>query len=360
MKLSSAGVLGLMVGGNVSLLEAGNKSSKQLKEYSVVILGDTHFDTEPAAVYHSNYKKNSKAHLAEFARNGEMWRERLPRLVQRAADLIDEHVQMVFQMGDLVQGDCGKGEVHQKMLTDAMAALKKQLGPLPFVSVVGNHDIRGVDAKETYHSFMPEQMSQELGKEITGTTFFFTIGEDAYIFIDFNDPDADEIERCLKETEGARHTFIVVHGPVFPSDNGSARWFLYGAADENSTALRRRFRAEFARRNAMVLCGHTHRTEFYDWRGDGGRITQMTINSVWKPELDRYELITSSPADYGQFTKKDDKGVQELIDEYRSGLVAHTSSKAAGSYLLRVGKKHVFVDFYAGASQELTHAFQLK
>ena len=32
-------------------------ASKDPSKYSVVILGDTHFDTEPDTVYHSNYNE---------------------------------------------------------------------------------------------------------------------------------------------------------------------------------------------------------------------------------------------------------------------------------------------------------------
>lgn len=104
-------------------------SSKNPRKYSVVILGDTHFDTEPASVYHSFYNEPvewlNRVQRAEFARNGEMWRDRCPRLLKRCASLVDDNTIMAFQMGDLIQGDCGKGEVHQKMLNDVMDAFKK-------------------------------------------------------------------------------------------------------------------------------------------------------------------------------------------------------------------------------------------
>lgn len=105
-------------------------SSKNPRKYSVVILGDTHFDTEPASVYHSFYNEPvewlNRVQRAEFARNGEMWRDRCPRLLKRCASLVDDNTIMAFQMGDLIQGDCGKGEVHQKMLNDVMDAFKKE------------------------------------------------------------------------------------------------------------------------------------------------------------------------------------------------------------------------------------------
>ena len=99
------------------------------KSYSIVLLGDTHFDTEPASVYHSDYNEPvewlNRVQRAEFARNGEMWRERCPRLLKRAACLIDDDTRMVFQLGDLIQGDCGNPEVHKKMLCDVMDSLRK-------------------------------------------------------------------------------------------------------------------------------------------------------------------------------------------------------------------------------------------
>ena len=128
--LSSAGLLDFVVGSSLSTLKAKEQGFNG--KYSIVMLGDTHFDTEPASVYHSHYNEKvewlNRVQRAEFARNGEMWRERCPRLLRRAADLIDKETRMVFQMGDLIQGDCGKGEVHHHMLEDLMNHFKKELG----------------------------------------------------------------------------------------------------------------------------------------------------------------------------------------------------------------------------------------
>ena len=123
-------------------------------------------------------------------------------------------------------------------------------------------------------------MSEELGKDIEKTTFYFNIGPDAFLVLDFNHPDDAEIEKMLQETRGARHTFIITHGPVFPMDEQSCRWFFHGGANEGETAARRHFRAEFAKRRAIVLCGHSHATTLTEWKGDGGIITQMEMSSV--------------------------------------------------------------------------------
>lgn len=370
--LSTASLAGLAFLG-IPQIASAKAAARNPRKYSVVILGDTHFDTEPASVYHSNYNEPvewlNRVQRAEFARNGEMWRERCPRLLKRCACLVDDDTKMAFQMGDLIQGDCGDGEVHRKMLQDVMDAFKKEFGGLPFVTVVGNHDIRGVDAEKVYHDYMPGRMSQELGKEISKTTFYFTIGPDAYLVLDFNRPDDDEIEKMLKETQNARHTFIITHGPVFPMDDQSCRWFFHGGASEKDTLARRHFREEFAKRNAIVLCGHSHCTTLTEWKGDGGIITQMEMNSVWSNEARGiYKTITEDPAEYGtrRMSMKTMPNGSPIVDEsalfeeYRPGITRYIHSNTAGSFKLNVGPKHVSIDFYAGDSTAKTRTFNLR
>ena len=239
------------------------------------------------------------------------------------------------------------------------------------MTVTGHHDIRGTNAKEAYHAYMPERMSEELGKSITHTNFFFTIGDDAYIVLDFNDPDDTLIDQMLKECEGARHTFVLTHGPVLPYDGGSCRWFFHGGKSAEETAARRHFRKVFAQRNALCICGHIHTTELADWYGDGGRITQMTVNSVWsKPELGTYSCTSDQPRDYGDIhemaksKKKEDGSKYEddsgLLNEYKLGLKTYIRSTSAGSYKMNVSDRHVTIDFYAGNSQKISKHFVLR
>lgn len=370
ISMSAASLAGLALFGIPGVAFAKD-ASKGPRKYSVVILGDTHFDTEPDTVYHSNYNEPvewlNRVQRAEFARNGEMWRERCPRLLQRCADLVDKNTEMAFQMGDLIQGDCGKGEVHQKMLNDVMDAFKQKFNGIPFVTVVGNHDIRGVDAEKVYHEYMPKRMSQEIGKDIEKTTFYFTIGPDAFLVLDFNSPDDAEIEKMLQETKDARHTFIISHGPVFPMDGSSCRWFFHGG--KNDAEVRRHFREEFAKRNAIVLCGHSHHTTLTEWKGDGGIITQMEMNSVWSnDERGTYKINTDNPADYGMArmsmkANADGSPIADesaLFEEYRPGLTRYIDSITAGSFKLNVDPKHVTIDFYAGDSDEKTCTFKLR
>lgn len=370
LTLSATGIVSLGIGSVPLPVWAKGKKDKK---YSMIILGDTHFDIDPPSAYHAHYnepnERLNKIQRAEFARNGEMWKDRCPRLLKRAAGLIDKDTRMVLQMGDLIQGDCGSGDVHKKMLSDALQNMKGELGGLPFVTVVGNHDIRGTEAKEAYHSFAPARMSEELGKQITKTTFGFNIGNDAFLVVDFNDPDDQEIDRILDDTKGARHTFVMTHGPVLPPDITSCRWFFHGGASEANTQARLHFRQAFAKRNAIVLCGHTHYTDFMDWEGDGGRITQMTMSSVWTSENQKQYTVRSEGAEnYGMFRKKllekpegaNLKDESALFDEYRPGVRQHINSRSQGSYKLNVSNKRITIDFYAGDSQELSHQFVIR
>lgn len=371
LNISFCSLAGLALSGSLTPAEA--RKRRRDAQYSMVILGDTHFDAEPASVYHSFYDEPvewlNRVQRAEFARNGEMWRERCPRLLKRAACLVDENTRMALQMGDLIQGDCGNPNVHRKMLEDVMNRFKAEFGGLPFVTVSGNHDIRGKGARAAYNEYMPKRMSQELSKEILKTTFGFNVGDDAYLVLDFNRPDDAETEKLLSDSKGARHTFVISHGPLFPMDSDSCRWFYHGADKPEDTQARRHFRSEFAKRKVICLCGHSHHTRLTEWKGDGGLITQLEMTSVWAGEANGiYKVHCDDPQKYGlnrmnRKTMPDGSPIKDesaLFDEYRPGLTRYLDSIAAGSYKMRVSDKSVEVDFYPGDDTFCATTFKLR
>ena len=366
---------GAVVGASM-LGRATEAFAKEGGKYSVVILGDTHYDAADPEKYHAGYSLANKTrennHRKEFVRNGNMWAGRCPELVKRAACLVDEDTRFVLQMGDLIQGDTADAAIHAQFLSDAFEMLKKDLAPdLPFLTVAGNHDLRGNDdavATQAYADYMPARISTELGQEITDSNFLFNIGDDAYIVIDFTHTDVETVERMFRNAAGARHTFVVVHSPVFPYDSASYWWWILMGNREDSRAEERRYvRRLMASRNAVVLCGHTHKTELLDWYGDGGRITQMTMSSVWAKESQgKWTEKVDAPAGYGTLMLKDhpelgEPGVAKaLFDEYRPGVRRYSWADAAGSYKLLVGSDDIHVNFYAGSSARLSKRFQLR
>lgn len=343
--------------------------------YSVVILGDTHYDAPDPDLYHTGYtdpNPNREAlHRREFIRNGKMWQGRSRKLVERASRLVGEDTKMVLQMGDLIQGDTPDSATHTRFLDDAMNLFKTDMAPnLPFVTVAGNHDLRGNDdavATRAYTAYMPARLSKELGQEITDNNFLLRIGPDAFVVIKFTKPDVAAIERLLAEAKGARHIFLVSHGPVFPYDNSKYYWwFLLSNRKDSHAAERRRIRKLLAENEVIVLCGHTHATEFVDWYGDGGRITQMTMSSVWaKEEQGTYNVVASGPEEYCTRLYKTAPELktdanQALFDEFRKDMKTYILAESAGSYKLIVDGPNVYVDFYAGDSEEVSHRFTLR
>ena len=370
-KYSAGAVVGASLLGRTAEAFAVNGLS-----YSVVILGDTHYDASDPEKYHAGYaldnKKREENHRKEFVRNGNMWAGRCPELVKRAACLVDDDTRFVLQMGDLIQGDTATAVIHTRFLADAIDLLKKDLAPdLPLVTVAGNHDLRGNDdavATKAYEDYMPGRISKELGKIVKDTNFLFPAGDDAYIVLNFTYADVGKIERLFQEAQGARHTFVVVHSPVFPYDSASYWWwFLLGGRDDARAEQRRYVRRLMASRNAVVLCGHTHRTELLDWYGDGGRITQMTMSSVWAKESQgSWTEQVSTPEGYGTLLLKghpelgEPGPARDIFDEYRPGVRRYSWADAAGSYKLAVSDNDIHVDFYAGSSPRLSNRFQLR
>ena len=360
LKISAAGLAGLSIPGFRMQAVARTKHGR----YSIVILGDTHYDNADPEFYHSGYTdpkpEREAAHRKEFVRNGKMWSGRCRKLVKRAACLVDDDTRYVFQMGDLIQGDTADAEIHKRFLDDAVELLKGSIAPeLPFVTVTGNHDVRGKDdsvARKAYKEYMTDRMSKELGQEVTDLNFLFRNGPDAFVFIDFNKPKVDRIKALLEEARGSRHVFVIVHAPAFPFDSPDYwYWYLLGNKKDSRAEQRREIRAMLASLNAIVLCGHTHTTEYLEWEGDGGRITQMTMSSVWSSEARGHYEVTASGADeYGNAKGK------AIFDEYRPGIRKYSKSVAAGSYKLIVDDSHVYVDFYAGDSSRRTKRFTLR
>ena len=353
--------------------------------YSVSVLGDMHYDAFPEERFHSKaialWAEKGWGHsmrLLEFKRNAKMWQDIGMRTLEASSKSARPDAAYVLQLGDLVQGDCEDNELHIQMLSEAMALLTNAFPKIPVVTVSGNHDIRqghdGRGASKPYAEYMTkfesEQLKPLIPDGVKTTTFGFRRGRDLWIFLDFNNGarDVKVVKELLAANEDARYTFICSHGPILPMNVWRCRWFYLGEAKDD--ALRREMRALFAKRNAFVLAGHVHTLEKTVWEEDGGRITEMVLNTcALNSRSETYPAVPNVLRDrveqYGEFAdnaggKAERKLLGALYDEYRDGIKEFYNARATGHYILRVGDASVELDYYGHDAVVPTKTFVLR
>ena len=123
------------------------------KSYNLVLLGDVHYDApeyhdskalkfDPKVPYgkgtrnkdgmfswrsHTLWVTESRADTNHnIPLNAKMWEKHLPELLDNAARCARETKAFyAFQLGDMIHGDCGRLELHQANLRDAINELDK-------------------------------------------------------------------------------------------------------------------------------------------------------------------------------------------------------------------------------------------
>lgn len=353
-----------------SLPSLGAPKSKSAKStYIVSVLGDTHYDTEPESVYHSNYDYNNrwaKVVKEEFYRNGVMWRELCPSLMAASAKIAEKRrPDFILQLGDLIQGDCGDPSVHKKMLDDCIkkfvAYYKK---PYPFLTVIGNHDFRGKGARKAYFEYMNPYNAKEIEK-ITGVkpekarypVFSFRHNGDLWVFCDFETKKGiDKISEIIEGADDARHVFLVTHGPfvLCPSASPYA-WRLAGRYVSEES--RKRLYIALSRRHAIVLSGHIHTTTYYRIENEYGGFTEASVSSVYSSSRrETADPIFNKVEDY----KLKGKMGQSEVALFKSGMKEFYHSIGSGHYRLYVADGGVALEFYPGAAEKPGKTFIMK
>ena len=337
-----------------------NKTPGKGETYNFLLFGDTHFDRD-IDVYHKNftYSKGSfgNTQRREFQRYATMWKERSPRMLTAAKTVSDKfNSAFILQLGDLVQGDCSSSADHSKMLLEALDVFKKTFPGKKFLTVCGNHDVRGVCAVRPYREFSAAHHSRELGQDIRKTTFAYRHGGDLYLFADFNCPDTAEMKKILHENQDARYKFLIVHAPVLPSDKNLTHWFFLG--DQNR--LRSEMQELLLKNNVIVLAGHTHTFELLECQTDSGSITQFTTSSVWVHEsLKKPVIQAKTPAEYGKFQRKNPKALR-FISEVSPAVSRYLHGAAAGFSRIEVTPEGVTAYFYGGDATTPTQTIKLR
>lgn len=362
--------------GALAAVGAGCTSSRASDaKYSVLVLGDVHFDAPEIGVYHAYYKpttgKAAEVFPLRMKREHDQWSGLMQRLAAAARKDVRPDTKFVLQLGDLIQGNCAKADVHAKMLEDGFSYFKKTVSPdVPFLPVVGNHDVdRSLwldkkSAMEVFCETMFPKWTRELGRSVDSTTFAFRQGPDLFLYADFNFPDHERILNLLEDNANVRHTFLVSHGAVVPVGTGPHfRWFLLGKKEH--AAARRKLFSELCRRNAIALVGHNHITSFADLKTPKGRLTQFMATSVWAAErqADMPPKHTSSEG-YARLPKKtrdyDLADARTLFAEYRPHIKDFFLSGLQGRFMLDVSDTTVTMTASGGDRAEAARVFVLR
>ena len=370
--------------------------------YSVAVLGDTHFDAAPDSLYHAAYDTSTSSGaygISEYRRSAEMWQERMPSLLAASAQVAqggsvpapsgaDLPTRFVLQLGDIINGDCNDNAVHRQMLDDALAATRAPydaaiggnasaggsggaaLRPLPFLTVLGNHDFRGSpNGRAIYFDWAEPLLSAQIGESCAYPLFSFRVGRDRWIFCDFERVSLFDVAAEVESDPDARYVFLVTHGPFTACESGNNWiWRLSAWRGKGGTGLGvpELFEA-ISRRRAIVLSGHTHYTAFYRNENQYGGYTEFTANSVWKSaDLASAEPIPGhdKPSAYGTWRMEEVSAANRAaydtdIALFKAGLKEYFLGKGAGHFRLEVTDRAVKMLFYPGDATVPARVFDL-
>ncbi len=322
------------------------------ESYRIIVLGDTHYDGEE---YHHFLEEKWKKVIKAIPRNIEMWESRMGRLLDAAVAKKTPETAMIIQTGDLVEGNCGNGEVQTKMIQDGIKVMTDKFSGVPFLFCAGNHDYNGRDAQTAFDKAAFPYYSQVLGRKIESRSFYLKVKNDLYIFTDYNNPDLALIEKALKENASARYKFLVTHGSVLPSDLPQ----LHGYFLSNDIPKYKYMRNLFLKNEVIVLSGHSHVTEIIDCVAEEGRLSQLTLDSRWTPADVVEKTFSSTEAkQYGRRQKTPE--AKAVYDEYKGTIKEFKQIYTAGYYVLDITPDGIMVNLFVGDKEQSIYNYKLR
>jgi hypothetical protein len=350
------------------------------KEYSVVLLGDLHYDKlgyhdtnimkfKPHMDYIEGTKnkdgnfslrnhtfwttKSKNLSMKNVLLNEKMWQKYVPDILDAAAFAAKEN-RSVFavQLGDLIHGDCGTEALHKKNLQDAASELDRRFGQNVFI-LCGNHDSRGPGGEAAWDSvMMPYLQSIAKNRSSAGMNYFMRIGKDLFYFHDLMNPDVDFMEKVFKENADARYTFFFTHVIVLPMDRGSFNSIL-------SDDFHRIF-ALLEKRDAIILAAHTHRISLtrYHNKADGHRMSQFVLNSTVRNIEKQKNFVPDDSARRTVF--QPEEFYKMLWKRYFEGkLETPVHADGAGFAVLRISEDGVYAEYH-NVGQDKPYIFKLR
>lgn len=269
------------------------------KSFHFLLLGDLHFDKmeHHDMEYLKTKYPNDIVQVENYSR---ITRDHLPGLMQVAkAKATKLRADFYLQLGDFVEGLCGSEQLAQKQTNEFISFVAQQNLKRPFFVVKGNHDITGEGARETYAKTVLPWQSRELKKNTSAANVTFVHKNARFVIFDCYA--AEESLAWFKQVLAQHqedHLFFCVHAPIVPF-NARSNWHVF--AKPGQQPLREELLNLLGQHQAIVLCGHLHKTNFLTRSTPKGNFVQVCLGSVipspTAPVKDHLQGLASYHAD---------------------------------------------------------------
>lgn len=247
--------------------------------FNFLLLGDIHFDD--LAYHNLDYvrTKFSEGDVTQVNNYSRISRDNLPKLIAMAKDQGKNiNADFYLQLGDFVEGLCGSEELATNQTNGFISLVKKQDLNRPFFVIKGNHDITGIGANETFKKVVLPWQTNEQKKELQTANSTFIHKKVRFILFDSYTP--DESLTWLKGVlaENKEKTIIFcIHQPVVPF-NARSNWHVFAKPSQQNQ--REELLNLLGANNAVVLCGHLHKTSILTRSTPKGNFVQICTGSV--------------------------------------------------------------------------------
>jgi predicted phosphodiesterase len=248
-------------------------------DFNFILLGDIHFDD---LSYHDlDYvrTKFSEGDVNQVHNYSRIAKDNFPHLINRAKEAGEKlNADFYLQLGDFVEGLCGSQDLATKQTTGFISLVKQQELKRPFFVIKGNHDITGIGANETFKSVVLPWQTAEQQKQMQSANSTFVHKNIRFILFDGYTP--DESLTWVKDVFASnkeKTVIFCVHQPVVPF-NARSNWHVF--AKENQQKQREELLNLLGANNAIVLCGHLHKTSVLTRSTPKGNFVQICTGSV--------------------------------------------------------------------------------
>ncbi len=288
--------------------------------FNFMLLGDIHYDKVDHHDLDYVRSKFGEGDVTQIQNYSRIAAENLPKLlVQTKQQGQALNADFYLQLGDFVEGLCGSEQLATKQTEEFISLMKAQQLNRPFFVIKGNHDITGIGAPETYKKVVLPWQTSEQKQEMKNANSTFVHKNARFILFDGYTPDQSlEWLKGVLADNNQKLIFFCVHQPVIPF-NARSNWHVFGRPDQQKQ--REELLNLLGDNNAVVLCGHLHKTSILTRKTARGKIVQVCTGSVMEFSNGKNINHLTGVSAYGpQLTELEPKFNTKTLDERKLNL----------------------------------------